>query len=547
MDIPSLFMIPSAVSSGKVHSVFPNSTDADFDFNRDSDATRVNSEGLIERVGYYGSELVTNGDFDTDTNWSKTSGAIISNGKATITVTGGGYQSVAQSISLSNTKKYRVTAVVNGTSGKAVTFVDNSANNGGLTTSNGVITFNGQDQNVDITWTANSNSFEIEIIRNGSGDFSFTVDSVSVKELIGDRARLNYEIEGGLVNTKPSLLLEPQSTNLLAYSEDFSDYTTTNVTVTHNQGTSPDGLNNAAKMLMSSGTGTHRIFENISSSLSDNNTFSVFIKEQSEVSHIGLNADTASDVAWFNGANGSIINANGLDAKTQSFGNGWHRISVSYVADSNDSSDNQFVYFSNREFTTPNVAFKGTESVLMYGFQAEKQSYCTSYIPTNGSTQTRAAETCNGAGTSSIFESSEGILYAEYAALADDGSIRYLGLSDGGSSNRVVILNDSTNNNIRGIVSSGGTKYADFGFVVPDVTTFNKVALKWKFNNFQLWINGVKRTEDLTGLAPIGLDRFDFSLGGSGPIDAKIRDIRVYNTKEMTDSEVDILLTKITS
>ena len=44
MDIPSLFMIPSAVSSHKVHSVFPNSTDADFDFNRNSDATRVNSE-----------------------------------------------------------------------------------------------------------------------------------------------------------------------------------------------------------------------------------------------------------------------------------------------------------------------------------------------------------------------------------------------------------------------------------------------------------------------------------------------------------------------
>ena len=66
MDIPSLFMIPSSVSSGKVHSVFPNSTDADFDFNRDSDATRVNSEGLIERVGYYGSELVVNGNFATD-------------------------------------------------------------------------------------------------------------------------------------------------------------------------------------------------------------------------------------------------------------------------------------------------------------------------------------------------------------------------------------------------------------------------------------------------------------------------------------------------
>ena len=72
MDIPSLFMIPSAVSSGKVHSVFPNSTDADFQFNRDSDATRVNSEGLIERVGFYGSESVVNGNFDTDSNWTKT-------------------------------------------------------------------------------------------------------------------------------------------------------------------------------------------------------------------------------------------------------------------------------------------------------------------------------------------------------------------------------------------------------------------------------------------------------------------------------------------
>ena len=82
MDIPSLFMIPSAVSSGKVHSVFPNSTDADFDFNRDSSATRVNSQGLIETVGYFGSELVTNGSFDADSNWSKGTGWSIANGKA---------------------------------------------------------------------------------------------------------------------------------------------------------------------------------------------------------------------------------------------------------------------------------------------------------------------------------------------------------------------------------------------------------------------------------------------------------------------------------
>jgi hypothetical protein len=87
MDIPSLFMIPSAVSSGKVHS------------NRDSDATRVNSEGLIERVGYYGSELITNGNFETDSDWNKGAGWSINNGKANAISVGSGI-SLSQSSSI---------------------------------------------------------------------------------------------------------------------------------------------------------------------------------------------------------------------------------------------------------------------------------------------------------------------------------------------------------------------------------------------------------------------------------------------------------------
>ena len=72
-------------------------TDADFDFQRGSAATRVNSQGLIENVqtlsgnlvqngdfSEIGSELVTNGDFATDSNWILTSGANISNGKLNI-------------------------------------------------------------------------------------------------------------------------------------------------------------------------------------------------------------------------------------------------------------------------------------------------------------------------------------------------------------------------------------------------------------------------------------------------------------------------------
>ena len=65
------------------------------DFSRNSSATRVNEQGLIEEVGYFGpqlvqngdfsqegSELITNGDFATDSNWNYTTSWEISNGKA---------------------------------------------------------------------------------------------------------------------------------------------------------------------------------------------------------------------------------------------------------------------------------------------------------------------------------------------------------------------------------------------------------------------------------------------------------------------------------
>ena len=59
-------------------------------------------------------------------------------------------------------------------------------------------------------------------------------------------------------------------------------------------------------------------------------------------------------------------------------------------------------------------------------------SYPTSYIPTNGTAGvTRSAETATGAGNSTTFNDSEGVLMAEISALADDGTYRFMSLSDG--------------------------------------------------------------------------------------------------------------------
>ena len=295
---------------------------------------------------------------------------------------------------------------------------------------------------------------------------------------------------------------------------------------------------------MTSGTGSHRVYEDISSSLNDNNTLSVFIKEQSEVSHIGLTAKTAGTiVAWFSGSDGSIINANGLDAKTQSLSNGWHRISISYVADDTLAADNQFVYFSNRENTSANPGFNGTETVLMYGFQVEKLSYATSYIPTNGSTVTRLADAAFGAGSSDLINSTEGVLYAEIATLANFGT-RAITLSSG-SNNDAVLISFNSNGRLDVNLTSGGSFQAIFNYTgVANPNTFNKIAFKYKQDDFSLFVNGVKVATDTSGLTPIGLNVLNFAKANSAQdkFFGKTKCLAVFK-EALTDAELTCLTT----
>ena len=86
--------------------------------------------------------------------------------------------------------------------------------------------------------------------------------------------------------------------------------------------------------------------------------------------------------------------------------------------------------------------------VYIYGFAMQKRSLRTSYIPTNGSTVQRAAETCNGSGNSEVFNDSQGVLFADVSGLADDGTTRYIAVSNGSNNERVQIIYNSIANNI---------------------------------------------------------------------------------------------------
>jgi hypothetical protein len=518
MDIPSLFMIPSAVSSGKVHSVFPNSTDADFDFNRDSSATRVNSQGLIETVGYFSAEQLTG--FTNGTTYAFTTFTTSGNNITSAIVSSAFAGAVSNALSVTSGQIYRVTFDYTKNSGNDIRVVFSSSVNGaGTQISNNYLVSSSGSYSFDFTITSTTTGYLQMGTGNSGHSLNVSISNVSVKEITGDRARLNYEIEGGLVNTKPSLLLEPQSTNLITYSEDFSNsyWTKGGVTTVTANFASPDGQNNAYKL--SGANGTDRtgnvLLRNFNTG---NSTFSLYVKSL---------GSTKIRFYFRDGTTGAIVNSGSFSL----------------------TNEYQRLTFSHNVANLSNFYIGDTDGdVLIFGAQIEALTYATSYIPTNGSTQTRAAETCNGAGTSSIFESSEGILYAEIAALANDAdTLRWINLNNGATTNRVAFYYRTDENQLTYLVSSGTTQVFST-ITLSSASSFIKVAAKWKANDFALWVDGVKVVTDTSGNAPVGLNQlsFDNAVGGSN-FYGKIRDIRVYNTKEMTDSEVDILLTKITS
>jgi len=533
MDIPSLFMIPSAVSSGKVHSVFPNSTDADFDFNRDSSATRVNSQGLIETVGYFGSELITNGGFDSAAGWTAQNTWVISNGVASSTSPNAG-GSLYQQPTLTASKIYRVTYTIS-------SFVSGSircrvGDNFGVTRTS-VGTFI-----EEITHTTGT-----RVGVQTLGDFVGSIDNVSVVEVTGDRARLNYEIEGGLVNTKPSLLLELQSTNLITYSEDFNNGWSVNQTTrVANAGVCPDGTNNALNLIANVASSVHLL--SATASTTNQRTMSIFAKQNGYTRFRFNTGSSGNGFASFNLANGTVAVTGGTffnNAKIESLPNDWYRCSMTM-----NSGGGTTVTIA-MEDDAGNVTFTGdgTNGILLWGGMLEEQSYATSYIPTNGSTQTRAAETCNGAGTSSILPSEEGILYIDMTGLADDGTARTFSINNT-VSNRVFIQLRSTTGQVNsGVVVSGSLQGSSLSHNISQTSNI-KAAFRYKSSDYKFYVNGSQVASQSSGntFSAGTLNDISFDSGdGAEDFYGKIRDIRVYNTKEMTDSEVDILLTKITS
>jgi len=463
-------------------------------------------------------ELITNGGFDTDSNWNKGTGWSISDGKAVVT-SGSDGSTLSQDVSVVG-KTNKVTFTISDYTGSG--FVRLRTGDASQV----------QDFNANGTYTIyvepTTATFSFARYMNGT----LSIDNVSVKEVTGQEVA-----SSGC----PILLLEPQSTNLITYSEDYSQnyWLKTNATVSVSTITDPSGNQNSFKLVPDSGTGGNRSLSRNFTSLSGLYTNSVFAKK-GEYNYIALRTRNAPNISvMFDLENGTFnVNATAAafdSAKIENYGNGWYKCSVTLDSSQMTNVGQIYTSFSVGITGSETNAFNGDgiSGVYIWGAQFE-EGYASSYIPTNGSIQTRLKDEASRSGLQDHINSTEGVLYAEIAALATGSNHRYISLSDGTSDNRFIIRYVSGGNNQLGVFCrvGGVTQFNSFN-VMTDITDYSKIALKYGLNNYALWIDGFEIASETTANVPTAntLDRlrFEDSTGGAN-FYGKNKDLRVYKT-----------------
>ena len=324
-----------------------------------------------------------------------------------------------------------------------------------------------------------------------------------------------------------------------------------NVSVKEVQGfTSPsaDSPLNAFKLVEDTSTGQHNTSSTVLVNAGDN-SFSMYVKANGRryISLYTNSRGSENDQYGFdlNGV-GSVtyMNTNG-SATITSLNNGWYRVTITHPS-TGFNTRLWRIYTSDVEVTSatlPSYTGDGTSGVYIFGAQLEQASYPTSYIPTQGSTVTVVAEVCSDAGNDQVINSTEGVLYVEGSALADDFVDKRIAISDGSTNNYVSIGYSRFAGNIIAEIWSGGVnQVVNWGATGVTKTNNNKFALSWGSGTMKFYINGTQtNTESAT--SPIGMNVLDFTSGnGTLPMYANTKDVRVYNTA-LTDAELITLTT----
>jgi len=249
-----------------------------------------------------------------------------------------------------------------------------------------------------------------------AGTATYTDSSGIIQVASPDTVRVDH------VDGVPMILVEPSATNSFLYSQPTSALAFGNsATKTFNDSIAPNGEIEAFRITHNGASGSVNFSATSSITFgSDSMVLSVWAKAGSG----GNNYFTWS----FQNLGGAVVRAGFKlegDGETQliTSGNGGHTLQIETYPDGwyrciiigntqSSGTTTQFLYTVSGYNESSSIA---GGSVLLWGFQVEAGSVATSYIPTSGSTVTRAADSLviSGSDFSDFFSGSAGTFFIQ--------------------------------------------------------------------------------------------------------------------------------------
>jgi hypothetical protein len=544
MATPSLLLIPDRYKAAKLYSQIPDSGAGDLTFARNSNATRVNSAGLIEKVR---TNLILQSETFDNASWTKSNATITANSIAnpvngattaeTITFTGATdakyllqSNTISGSYSQSVYFKYSTHQWMQlFQSGDGAFSANFDIQNGVLGSSTGctpsivsvgsgwyrcTITFASTTATQFVIWAIDSGTdtratnsastgsvyifgAQLEVSDFGATPYIPTTTAAVSVGITADIPRLDYT-GGGC----PSLLLEPQRTNIATYSEQFdtiAGWSLFNGTQVPNttETLDPSGYYGAEKVIM--GVTTSATYRKSIGGLNNGDTYtlSLYIKQGSGVTAFLDICDTSTTV----------------DITPTSE---WVRYTKTGVWDTSLA----FI----------DLEFRGVDGAYCYiwGAQLELGSYPTSYIPTLGSSVTRLADAASKTGISSLIGQAAGTVFADLTITKPtSGNADFLLIENAATPlNGVYVLFMDANGQI------GFFSYPSAAFGLINAVNYSnqriKVAYAYSSAGLVIYINGSQVFLDGSVSLGSGLSTFGLNNPGTATISANVSQTLLY-------------------
>ena len=341
------------------------------------------------------------------------------------------------------------------------------------------------------------------------------------------------------------LLVEEQRTNLITRSQDLTASVWSkggsSISVS---GVSPDGTVSASRLTEDTALGVHTTSQPYASAVGATTyTFSVYVKPAGRSSvQLWSSGGSPRFSAKFDLANKSstpIANVGSavlLAHSIESVGNGWYRISIT-GAQNIDNVFSAYILLDNG--VTNLYQGDGYSGIYIWGAQLEAGAFPTSYIKTEASQVTRAADSASmtGANFSSWYRQDEGTIAVESILRSVIGTDAYVAAISGGNIDNTIRLGHLTNGNARRLnvrANAVNTVALDiFPASVSDVVY--KQSASYKVNDFATSSNGSNVAKTAAGAIPYNLDKL--VIGASALYVRRI----AYYPKRLTDAQLQAL------